>query len=145
MRRAESHLDFDMDLAKQETEENPVYYVKYAHARVSGILRKADEEGVAAAPRPDLSALGEEQELALMKVLLQYPEMVAGAARVREPHRITGYLREVAQAFHLFYHHCRVVGPDRVLTDARLALTRGARTVLANGLGLMDIEAPERM
>lgn len=145
MRRAESHLDFDMDLAKQETEENPVYYVKYAHARISGILRKAEEEGVEPDPRPDLSALGEEQELALMKVLLQYPEMVAGAARVREPHRITGYLREVAQAFHLFYHHCRVVGPDRALTGARLALTRGARTVLANGLGLMDIEAPERM
>jgi arginyl-tRNA synthetase len=145
MRRAESHLDFDMDLAKQETEENPVYYVKYAYARIAGILRKADEEGVRATDRPDLSLLGEEQELDLMKTLLQFPEMVAGAARAREPHRITAYLREVAQAFHLFYHHCRVVGPDRPVTDARLALTRGARTVLANGLGLMDIEAPERM
>jgi arginyl-tRNA synthetase len=145
MRRAESHLDFDLDLARQETEENPVYYVKYAHARISGILRKAEEEGVAAAPDADFSLLAGEQELELMKIVLQFPAVVAGAARDREPHRLTGYLREVAQAFHLFYHHCRVVGPDRDVTAARLALTRGARTVVANGLGLMDIEAPERM
>lgn len=144
MRRSESHLDFDIELAKQETDENPVYYVKYAHARISGILRKHAEAG-GREDAPDLDLLGEESEFALMKVLLAFPETVAGAARDREPHRLTGYLREVAQAFHLFYHHCRVIGPDPALTAARLALTRAARQVLANGLALMDIEAPERM
>jgi arginyl-tRNA synthetase len=145
MRRSESHLDFDLDLAKQESDENPVFYVKYAHARVSGILRKAREEG---APSPEgarLELITEPQELDLIKVLLQMPTVVAGAAEAREPHRITNYLREVAQTFHLFYHHCRVMGPDAELTRARLALTGAARTVLANGLALMDIEAPERM
>jgi arginyl-tRNA synthetase len=146
MRRAESHLDFDIDLAKKAGDENPVYYVKYAHARLSGILRKAEEEGAPGPEEPaDLSLLEDERELALMKILLVFPETVAGAAREREPHRLTGYLRETAQAFHLFYHHCRVVGPDRALSAARLTLTRAARTVLANGLALLDIEAPERM
>ncbi len=145
MRRAESHLDFDMDLAKQQSDENPVFYVKYAHARISGILRKAREEGASGFEGADLSLLREPQELALIKVLLQMPATVAGAAEAREPHRVTNYLREVAQTFHLFYHHCRVVGPDAELTKARLALTEAARTVLANGLALMDIEAPERM
>jgi arginyl-tRNA synthetase len=145
MRRAESHLDFDIDLAKEESDENPVYYVKYAHARISGILRKAGEEGVSLDEPADLSLLVEDQEFALLKVLLQFPSLVAGAAREREPHRLTNYLREVSQAFHLFYHHCRVVGPEKDRTQARLALTRGTRWVLANGLGLMDIEAPERM
>jgi arginyl-tRNA synthetase len=145
MRRAESHLDFDIELAKKTGDENPVYYVKYAHARISGILRKAEEEGVSLDGDPEVARLVETQELDLLKILLQFPSLVAGAAREREPHRLTNYLREVAQAFHLFYHHCRVVGPDAGLTAARLALTRGTRHVLANGLGLMDIEAPERM
>jgi len=147
MRRAESHLDFDIELAKKESDENPVYYVKYAHARIAGILRKAAEEGAsgAAVADPRLDRLTEPQELDLIKALLQLPALVEGAARAREPHRLTNYLREVAQAFHLFYHHCRVVGPESDLTAARLALTRAARLVLANGLALMDIEAPDRM
>ena len=145
MRRAESHLDFDLDLAKKESDENPVFYVKYAHARVSGVLRKAEEENAPDWQGADLSLLEAEQELDLLKVLLQFPALLAGAALAREPHRLAGYLREVAQSFHLFYHHCRVVGPDAELTRARLALTRGARQVLANGLGLLGIDAPERM
>lgn len=145
MRRAESHLDFDIELAKKESDENPVYYVKYAHARIAGILRKAREEGAEEAGDPSLERLVEPQELELVKVLLELPALVEGAARAREPHRLTQYLRDVAQAFHLFYHHCRVVGPDAELTAARLALTRAARLVLANGLALMDIEAPDRM
>ncbi len=145
MRRAESHLDFDLDLARRQSDENPVFYVKYAHARVSGILRKARDEGAPDPAGADLARLVEEQETALIKTLLALPGTVAGAAEAREPHRLTNYLREVAQAFHLFYHHCRVVGPDAGLTRARLALTEGARLVLANGLALMDIEAPERM
>ena len=145
MRRAESHLDFDLDLARQQSEENPVFYVKYAHARVSGILRKAREEGAPDPQGSSLDRLEEEHELDLVKMLAQLPVVVEGAARAREPHRLTNYLRDVAQSFHLFYHHCRVVGPDADLTRARLALTQAARVVLANGLALMDIEAPERM
>jgi len=146
MRRAESHLDFDIDLAKEESDENPVYYVKYAHARIAGILRKAAEEGVGTEwKEADPGLLTDPHELDLIKVLLAFPSLVAGAAREREPHRLTLYLREVAQAFHLFYHHCRVVGPDPKLSAARLALTRAARIVLANGLALMAIDAPDRM
>lgn len=144
-RRAESHLDFDMDLARKQSDENPVFYVKYAHARISGLLRKAAEEGAPPWEGADLALLVEEQELELMKVLLMLPSVVAGAAEAREPHRLTTYLREVAQAFHLFYHHCRVVGSEPRLSAARLALTQGARLVLANGLALLDIDAPERM
>ena len=145
MRRAESHLDFDLDLAKKEGDENPVFYVKYAHARVSGILRKADEENVVRDAEPDLSRLEEPSEMALAKLLLRFPGIVVSAAEAREPHRLTGYLRDVAQAFHLFYHHCRVVTEDAGLTGARLALVEASRLVLARGLGLMDIAAPERM
>ncbi|HET9234876.1 MAG TPA: arginine--tRNA ligase [Candidatus Eisenbacteria bacterium] len=144
MRRAESHLDFDIDLAKKETDENPVYYVKYAHARISGILRKHREAG-GAEGTPQWQLLVEPTELALMKTLLAFPDVIAGAAKDREPHRLTGYLRDVAQAFHLFYHNCRVIGPDPALTATRLGLTHGARIVLANGLGLMNVDAPERM
>jgi arginyl-tRNA synthetase len=145
MRRAESHLDFDLDLARKEGDENPVFYVKYAHARISGILRKAAEEGAPDPEGADLERLEDPRELDLIKMLLGYPDLVAGAAAAREPHRITGALREIAQAFHLFYHHCRVVGDDTELTRARLALTRGTRQVLANGFALLDLEAPERM
>jgi len=153
-RRAESHLDFDLDLARKQSDENPVFYVKYAHARISGILRKAVEVGAAKsadlAPEAgpgdaDLSLLAGDPEMALIKTLLRYPGMVAGAAVNREPHRLTGYLRDVSQAFHHFYHECRVLGEAPELTRARLALTRAARQVLANGLGLMEIDAPERM
>ena len=145
MRRAESHLDFDMDLARREGDENPVFYVKYAHARISGILRKAGEEGVERPADPALARLDDPRELDLIKTLLRFPGLVAGAAAEREPHRLTGYLREVAQAFHLFYHHCRVIGEDGELTGARLALAEAARRTLARGLALMDIAAPERM
>jgi len=145
MRRAESHLDFDMDLAKKESDENPVFYVKYAHARISGILRKAAEEGAVRPPDPDLARLVEPSEMALAKLLLRFPGIVVSAAEAREPHRLTTYLRDTAQAFHLFYHHCRVVSGDAGLSGARLALVEASRLVLARGLGLMDIAAPERM
>ncbi len=144
MRRAESHLDFDMDLARRESEENPVFYVKYAHARICGLLRKAAEAG-ASDEDADLARLSEEPEFDLLKTLIQFPELLQGAALAREPHRITQYLREVSQTFHVFYHECRVIGPDPDITGARLALTRAARQVLANGLRLLGIEAPERM
>lgn len=144
-RRAESHLDFDLDLAKKENDENPVFYVKYAHARISGVIRKATEQGVSESQDADLSLLKEAPELALIKVLHRFPAIIASAAAQREPHRLTTYLREVAQAFHLFYHECRVISDNSDLTSARLALCRASQIVVSNGLSLMDISAPERM
>ena len=145
-RRAESHLDFDLDLAKKQSDENPVFYVKYAHARISGILRKAREEKAPdSGENPPLHRLIEDPELNLIKTLVRFPGVLAGAARHREPHRLTGYLRDVAQSFHGFYHHCRVITEDPELTRARLGLTKAAGQVLANGLALMNIDAPERM
>lgn len=146
MRRANSHLDFDMDLARSTSDENPVYYVKYAHARISGILRRAREEGMS---EPDASAdlarLDHASERALMRQLLQFPDLIQGAAEAREPHRLTTYLRNLAATFHPFYHQCRVLGEEAGLADARLALCEATRRVLSNGLSLLTIDAPETM
>ena len=146
MRRANSHLDFDMDLARSTSDENPVYYVKYAHARISGILRKAEAEGMPAPSRDAYVALlTHPTERALMRQMIQYADLLKGAALAREPHRLTTYLRQLAGLFHPFYHHCRVVGEAPELAAARLALCEAVRRVLANGLALMTIDAPESM
>lgn len=148
MRRANSHLDFDLDLARSTSDENPVYYVKYAHARISSILRVARERGAHGADDPaagDPSLLVHPSELALMRILIQFPDLVRGAAEAREPHRLTIYLRHLAATFHPFYHQCRVVGEAPALEHARLMLCAATRRVLANGLALMNVEAPESM
>ena len=146
MRRINSHLDFDLELAKTQSDENPVYYVQYAHARISSILRFAEEEG-----RPieeedaDLSLLESPEELALIKCLLEFPGLLEDVARSFEVHRIPTYLQRLASAFHYFYHEHRVVTEDRALTSARLVLMRATRIVLNNGLKLVGVSAPERM
>lgn len=146
MRRANSHLDFDMDLARSTSDENPVYYVKYAHARISGILRRARDEGMEPPDgTADLSRLEHPAERALMRQLLQFPDLIQGAAEAREPHRLTTYLRTLAATFHPFYHQCRVLGEEAGVAAARLALCEATRRVLANGLALMTIDAPESM
>ncbi len=147
MRSHDSPLDFDLELAKKESSENPVYYVQYAHARICSILRVAGEQGwtVPAAAETDLSVLREEQELALMKKLDEFPEEVLTSATERAPHRLTRYSMEVADAFHKFYDTCRVVSDDRSLTQARLVLVDATRIVLKNVLGLLGVTAPERM
>jgi arginyl-tRNA synthetase len=147
MRRSGAHLDFDLDVAKQENEENPCYYVQYAHARICSIIEHAVARGQTPreAAEIDFAQLVEEPELALIKQLAALPEVVAAAAAAREPHRLTGYLREVAAHFHRFYHHHRVVGVEEEVSQARLALARATRIVLRNGLTLLGISAPERM
>ncbi len=147
MRSHDSPLDFDLELAKKESSENPVYYVQYAHARICSILRVAGEQGwtVPAAAETDLSVLREEQELALMKKLDEFPEEVLTSATERAPHRLTRYSMEVADAFHKFYDTCRVVSDDRSLTQARLVLVDATRIVLKNVLALLGVTAPERM
>ncbi len=148
MRRANSHLDFDMDLARSTSDENPVYYVKYAHARTAGILRVAAERGTPGADDPaggDPALLVHPAERTLLRLIVQYPELLKGAALAREPHRLTNYLRQLSAAFHPFYHQCRVVGEEPALSRARLMLCAGVRQVLGNGLALINVEAPESM
>ncbi|MFQ6132795.1 MAG: arginine--tRNA ligase [Armatimonadota bacterium] len=146
MRSSDAHLDFDLDLAVERSEKNPVYYVQYAHARMCSIFREAQERGVELEPATaPLERLEHEDELALLRRLADFPGEVASAARSRAPHRLTGYVRELAADFHQFYTSCRVLGDDADLTQARLALLRGTQIVLRNALSILGISAPERM
>jgi len=145
-RTVDATIDFDLELAVEESEKNPVYYVQYAHARICSILRYADEQGWPSDRSGDASLLTHESEQALIRKMLELPEVVAQAAEQRTPHRLTFYARELASAFHAFYRDCRVVAeeaPQR--TRARLMLVRAARLTLAQALGLLGVTAPERM
>ena len=144
MRRGDSHLVFDVDLAKSQTEENPVFYVEMAHARLSGIFRVAGRAPETASPDGvNLAALDQPEELLLLKQLADFPSLVAGAAAALEPHRVTGYLEGLARIVHAWYHKYRVLGePEEAV---RLVLARAVRQVLANGLSLMGVGAPDRM
>ncbi len=144
-RKCSSHLDFDIELAKKQTEENPVYYVQYAHARICNILKYAVEQKLVLDENCDLSAIQEPEEKFLIKKLLQYPDVVQGAAISWEPHRLTNYLQEVAAAFHHFYHKHRVVTENRELSLARLTLASATKTILANAFAILGITAPEYM
>ncbi len=149
MRSNSSHLEFDLDLAREHSEKNPVYYLQYAHARIAGILRFAETEQILRKENDlvhaDLRLLKEPSEMALVKLLLNFPEVVEATAQSLEPHRLPAYLGDVATAFHKFYHDHRVVLPERNLSLSRLALSWAAKTVLANGLKIMGISAPEKM
>ena len=148
MRSHDSGLDFDLELAKSQSNDNPVYYVQYAHARICSILRKASEEEgirISRASETDLSVLRHESEIELMKKLGEFPDLVQMAAEAREPHRLTRYAQDLAAVFHGFYTDCRVISEDAALTAARLVLVDSARTVLANNLRLLGIGAPEKM
>ena len=143
-RKADSHLDFDLDVVTATTAENPVFYVQYANARISSIIANAMEKGVSA-DNADLSRLSEPAEISLIKKLLTYPMVLEGAARSFEPHRITFYLQELAGMFHTYYHNHRVIGDDPGLTSARLALCQGIRIVIGDALGILGVTAPEKM
>ena len=146
-RSHDSPLDFDIELAKRESPENPVYYVQYAHARICSILRYAqEEEADLSEPEPeDLELLREEAEMDLLRKLGELEEVVEFCALGRVPHRLTGYAEEVATLFHAFYRDCRVVTEDESLTRARVFLVRGVRQVLWIVLGLIGVSAPEQM
>ena len=148
MKKGATPLDFDVDKAKKQTEENPVFYVQMAHARLSGIFRTAERAPDSVAGELDLAALPAPQDTELLKTIVTWPEVVARAAREREPHRITAFLHdELAPVVHAWYHHTRAVGaPEGPATEqARLLLARAARIVLANALTLLGISAPDRM
>ncbi|HET7791586.1 MAG TPA: arginine--tRNA ligase [Gemmatimonadales bacterium] len=144
MKRGDSQFVFDVDLAKRQTDENPVFYVQMAHARLSGIFRVADRAPESASPAGvDLAVLREPEEQEILKELAAFPAIVARAAETREPHRITGFLDGLARLAHAWYHKYRVLGEPQ--EAARLVLARAARQVLANGLAILGIHAPERM
>ena len=144
MRRGDSHLVFDVDLAKSQTEENPVFYVQMAHARMSGIFRVAGREPASVQPeKADLGALTQPEETELLKQLADFPSLVGGAAAALEPHRVTSYLEGVARVAHAWYHKYRVLGETQ--EAARLVLAAAVRQLLANGLHLLGISAPDRM
>jgi len=147
MRKQTSHLDFDLDLAREQSEENPVFYVQYAHARVASLIRFGEDRG-AKVPSPDAVDLadvtaGEARPLILL--LAEFPGLIERAALAREPHRLTTYLRDVSARFHSYYHDHRIVTDDPGTTAARLFLSEATRRVLANGLTLLGVTAPERM
>lgn len=147
MRQANSHFDFDLDLAVEQSNENPVFYVQYAHARICSILRLMKEQGIAVKSIAEVNTelLSAPQEIALMKQLAELPETIRHAAQLREPSLITRYAMDLAAAFHGFYAACKVNSEDKALTDARLKLADSTRIALANALTLMSISAPEHM
>ena len=144
MRSYETTLDFDLELAKKKSNENPVFYVQYVHARIASILRKAAETGIVAEAR-HLGLLEEPEEIALMKQMARFPETLALSGENLEPHRIPFYLMELAAAFHAYYNRHKVLGDDAVLSSARLVLIRAVQQVIRNGLVLLGISAPEEM
>ncbi len=144
MRRGDSHLVFDIELASARTDENPVFYVQMAHARLSGLFRNAGREPDSVTPPIDLNML-QPADMELIKRIMSFPEMLERASREREPHRVTGWLEETARLVHGWYHGCRVIGEAPPLEHARLVIARATRQVLANGLAVLGISAPDRM
>ena len=143
-RSADSQMDFDLELAKKQSADNPVYYVQYAHARIASILRLAQEKGIDYRDG-DVSLLTTEPELTLIRKMLLLPELVETMANTLEPHHLTYYAQDLATVFHSFYMQCRVVSPDEALTKARLKLAEAAKAVLSRTLHLMGMTDPERM
>jgi arginyl-tRNA synthetase len=148
MRSIGSHLNFDLQLAQEQSDENPVYYLQYAHARIASIIRFSEnQQQIIQNPKTDadVTLLKEESEILLMKILNEFPEVIENVAVIYEPHLLCEYLHKVAGAFHKFYHDHRVVTEDKQLTQARLALCEGTKIILGNGLLLLGISRPEKM
>lgn len=147
MRSPDSHLDFDLELAKQQNQENPVYYVQYAHARICSIFRQAEAAGVrmSGIAEIDPSLLQEEEELALLRKIADFPEEISVAARTMAPQRIARYVLELAGLFHSFYNHHRVLCQDQRLQNARLLLMHVTRITIKNSLKVLGVSSPERM
>jgi arginyl-tRNA synthetase len=148
LRSNEQHLDFDMQLATSRSNENPVYYIQYAHARVCSVLRQMREKGLVhdeARGRASLERLVEPHEQALLATISRYPEVIESAALQRAPHALVHYLRELATDFHAYYNAHQFLVADEPVRDARLTLIRGVRQVICNGLCLLGVTAPEAM
>lgn len=148
MRSNDQHLDFDLELAKSNTNENPVYYIQYAHARVSSVFRQLEEKELShdeASGRENLAALNETHERSLMSMLTRYPEIIELSANNRAPQHVVHYLRDLANEFHTYYNAHTFIVDDAVLRNARLSLIRATQNVIASGLKLLGVSAPESM
>jgi arginyl-tRNA synthetase len=147
MRTMDSHLEFNLDLAKSKVRDNPVYYVQYAHARIASILGFARQQLPAGASErhAPMERLQEPEERLLTRHLILFPKVLDACARTLEPHGLTGYLQQLSELFHVFYGKHRVITDDIELSVARLALVRATKQVLANGLGLVGAGAPDQM
>jgi arginyl-tRNA synthetase len=146
-RRSDSHLDFDLELAKTQSNENPVYYVQYGHARVCSVFEVARERGIPCewSRPPQLDCLTQPQEIVLLRWLAEFPEVVANSASCLEPHRIPYYLHELVSSFHSYYNQNRILGDEEDVTQARLYLAGAVGTVIHNGLELLGVSAPKKM
>lgn len=148
MRKCEQHMDFDLDLAKSQSNDNPVYYVQYAHARICSVFQQAAEQSIPFESDPtavDYALLSEPHEQALITTLAKYPEIVEAAALHEEPHQLTHYLRDMANDFHTYYNAHKFLISDKPLREARLQLILATRQVIRNGLNLLGVSAPEKM
>lgn len=144
MRDPNTHLEFDIAQAKEADDKNPVFYLQYAHARIHSILRKVEQE-YTFETNANLQLLTHESETQLIKSIIRFPEMIQSAAKSREPHRLINYLDDLASHFTTFYHDCRILGEEKGLVQARSSLAKATAQVLANGLGILGISAPEQM
>ena len=148
MRSNDQHLDFDMDLAKERSNENPVYYIQYAHARVQSVFRQLDEQGLtweSARGLTNLTKLTEPQEKSLVATLTRYPEIIELAAANRAPQSLVQYLRDLANEFHSYYNAHKFIVDDEALRDARLVLAAATRSIIASGLSILGVSAPDSM
>jgi len=147
MRRSDSHLDFDLEIAKKQSNENPVYYVQYAHARICSILQMAMEKGIILPlfEDVDFSVLTAPDEKRIIRSIVQYPEMICAAANALEPHRVTFYLNELAGIFHSYYNKNKVISENIKIMTARLFLIQCVKIVLQNALNILGVSAPEKM
>ncbi|TDJ18396.1 MAG: arginine--tRNA ligase [Gammaproteobacteria bacterium] len=148
MRKSEQHLDFDLELAKSKSNENPVYYIQYAHARICSVLKQVEEKGLSynvAVGNKNLHTLTEPSEEKLITALSRYPEIVQAAAKEYEPHQLAYYLKDLANEFHSYYNSCQFIVDSAELRNARLNLICASKQVIANGLGILGVSAPEQM
>ena len=145
MRSLDSQLDFDLDLAKKKSNDNPVYYIQYAHARICSIFRQADETGLKLPAKPNLARLQDPSEIELIKKIESYPEEIERAAKDYAPHHIARYSYDLASLFHSFYNRCRIIGQEQELAEARLALVKATGHVIRHSLAILGVSAPEHM
>jgi len=144
MRTISGHMNFDLTLAKKQSDENPVFYLQYAHARICSIMKAVEEQNIKSSVE-NLDLLTTNEEQALLKKLHQFEDEILYSAETFEPNRVCAYLEELAAAFHRFYTFCRILGSEQKLAEARLALAEATKIVIANGLGILGVSAPERM
>ena len=144
MRSTDSHLDFDLDLAKKQSSENPVYYVQYAHARINSIFEKAEEANIKES-KDYLGLLEKPEEIEIAKTLLNFPEVILESTKTLSPHKITFYLQQLASQFHVYYNKYKIIGDDDKISSTRLYLIKCVKIVIHNGLKILGVSAPERM